>query len=560
MEFVADLLNAVIAGVRDAAAAWWPSVVVAAIVLALTRAGVGSRWRLRAPRSPVTAYVVIAVVALLAAAARTIIVGEPRPPWFLDDYGYLLISDTFLHGRITNPPHPMRAYFISPYILQTPHYTAMYAPLEPLLLAFGRLIAGAPVVGLWIASAAAACGIAWAAAAIVTLDVAFAAGLLCAIHPIVLYWADSMHGGALAAAGGALAIGGALRMPARRAVVAMAVGFVILANTRPYEGFVVACIAVALAIREWRAVAVAAGIACVLLSGTAVYDAAVTGNPFLMPYNAYNAQWLSAPNFIWQKPLPQHAYPNYEMAHTYDVFRRYYERSRHWRDFSVSVPERIADMAWAIPTCEIWWLNGLRAFAALPLLFAFRRRWKLWVALAVFVAAILQITWWPQMQYLAPAAALFAVLYAAGVARMLETGRALAAVTCAGVLFVIAGVAYAGSLDDQRPPSPRNAVVEALHARAGKQLVIADDRCLNVVFNGAAIDQEKIVFAHHVATGATGDAPLLAYYADREVWRLSCTPFALVLVRPALIPFHGTAERDLFYPWHFPGGLRQSSR
>jgi hypothetical protein len=556
VELVADLLNALIATLREAAAAWWPSVVVAAIVLLLTRAGFGSRWRLRAPRSPVSAYLIIAAAALLAAAARTILAGEPRPPWFLDDYGYVLISDTFLHGRLANPPHPMRAYFISPYILQTPHYTAMYAPLQPLLLALGRLIAGTPAVGLWIASAAAACGIAWASAAVVSFDVAFAAGLLCAIHPIALYWADSMHGGALAAAGGALAIGGALRMPARRAVVAMAVGFVILANTRPYEGLVIACIAAALAIREWRAVALAAGITCVLLGGTAVYDVAVTGNPFLMPYNAYNAQWLSAPNFIWQKPLPMRAYPNYEMAHTYDVFRRYYERSRNWRDFSVSVRGRIENMTWAIPTCGVGWLNGLRAFAALPLLFAWRRYWKLSIALAVFVLAILQITWWPQMQYLAPAAALFAVLYAAGVARMLETGRALAAVTCVAVLFVIAGLAYAASLDDHRPPSPRNTVIEALHARDGKQLVIADDRCLDVVFNGAAIDQEKIVFAHHVGD----DAPLLAYYVDREVWRLSCTPFALVRIRPALIPFHGAAERDPFYPWHFPGGLRQSSR
>src|SRR6202035_5824734 len=128
-------------------------------------------------------------------------------------------------------------------------------------------------------------------------------------------------------------------------------------------------------------------------------------------------------------------------------------------------------------------------------------------ATILFVAAMLQITWWPQTHYFAPGAALFALLYAVGVERMIDRGYGAFAYACVAVSFAIAIVGYAAAfLPQSRAKGPRMAVTEALDARPGGQLVIADATCFDVVFNSAEIDAAKIVWAH-AADG--GVEPLL---------------------------------------------------
>lgn len=264
------------------------------------------RWRSR------RAIFASAVFALLASLASFAILGPPvaHVP---DEFGYLLLADTFAHGRLANPqPRVPAAFEAPPHVLVYPHYASKYAPAQGAFLAVGERL-GNPAIGISLAVAflAACC---W-----------FLAGWLPPPWPLVLagvltlrlgvasYWGQSYWGGALAAAGAMLMLGALPRFRpkgrhavAREPWVPLALGVLVLANSRYLEGLV-AALPAAVAIVAFagrRALAKPQRLVlplALLVAGVAViggYNRAVTGDALVLPHQLYRT------TYGYDEPIP----------------------------------------------------------------------------------------------------------------------------------------------------------------------------------------------------------------------------------------------------------------
>ena len=285
-------------------------------------------------RGKVAAVTTVGLSGLILRLAILPWCGVPHP-FVPDDFSFLLASDTFSHGRLTNPTPAMWIHFESIHIDMLPTYMSMYFPTQGMVLAAGKLLFGNPWFGTLIMSALMCAAICWMLQAWMPPSWAFLGGMLAVIHlGLFSYWINTFHAaGSIAALGGALVLGGLPRFklrPVFRYALLMAVGIAIMFTTRPFESMLL-FIPVAVSLVRWYLVASNRPTPSSLLRSTAIplmvvvgaaawmgyYDYRVFGNPLTLPYSVNRSTYAIAPYFAWQKARPEPAYHHDEMRRFY---------------------------------------------------------------------------------------------------------------------------------------------------------------------------------------------------------------------------------------------------
>jgi len=488
---------------------------------------------------------VLAVIlsVLLTRAVLIPVLGIPAPRWE-DEFSYLLAADTFAHGRLTNPTHPMWQHFETLHEIQQPTYMSMYPPAQGMALAAGEKL-GDPWIGQLVVTALMCGAICWMLQAWLPPGWALLGGFLSVLRlGLLSYWMNGYWSASIVAFAGALVLGALPRIqrhPHTRDAILMALGLAILANSRPYEGFVLSLPVLAIMLwwlwknrqrsTAWLRVVMPV---VVILSLTAIatgyYYQRVTGSPFRMAYVINRRQYAIAPYFLWQKPNPE---PNYR----HEAMRRFY----HWEfglyQHDITPAGFLRTSAGKV---ALWWSFYLGPLLTVPL-FAFpcilrdrRMRFPL-IALAIFILGLaLEVFTFPH--YFAPATCLLYLVLMQCMRHLrlwrwkgrpvgLSLVRAIPVLAFAMITLRVAAAAAHAPIEPAWPRGnlPRARIEKCLSRRPAKSLVIVRQHPIQIdkewVYNDAHIDASKVVWARDM--GAQANQELIRYFRDRDVWILS---------------------------------------
>jgi hypothetical protein len=504
---------------------------------------------------PTLSFFLLASLCLGLRLALLPVVPVPQPH-IHDEFSNLLAADTFLSGRLSNPPHPMWRHFETHIVLQHPTYASYRPPGQGLWLALGQLIFRCPWAAILLASALMCAVLYWALSGWIPRFWAFLMGLIAVFNlGLFSYWTNSYWGGSLTAVGGSLVFGATGRI--LRAAEGgsrwtgtyglwFGLGLIPLMLTRPYEGsaLVFGC-AVVLAPALWgrrkdmtwiAAVTLPAVIiACALGGWILYYNYRVTGHSLQFPYIIGMNQYHVAGSFMWDTKLHPITYTNSDLE-------------RFFRETEAEQLKNIDTLNGKLSHLLQVLVVGMNFFARpillIPMLFyswkvlrSKRMRPALIIGAPLLAAIELAIWIWPH--YDAPALGLIYLLIAQTL-RFLWTlrlggarvGRFLGVALVATALVL----PFYPLIRNWQPTSwglfleasQRSEIKRQLENVPGNHLVlIRYPAYFNIhdewVYNAADIDHSRIVWARSLDKAS--DRRLLNYYSNRHVWTVDLSTF-----------------------------------
>jgi hypothetical protein len=504
------------------------------------------------------AVITVGLSALALRAAVLPILPVPYPA-LQDEFSYQLMADTFAHGRLANPTHPMWMHFESFGVIHRPTYCSMYYPAQGLFMALGQMLAKHTFWGVWLSAGLMCASLCWALQAWVSPIWAFVGGMLAVIRiGVFSYWANSYWGGAVAAIGGALVLGAFPRLkrshPVRNSM-AMGLGFALLANSRPYEGlFFSVPVLVLLAIwiiksrkQAFRSVFLTTVVPLGLLIGAVAiwmmfYFSRTTRNPFLSPYVVDMRTYFVEPVFPW---LPLRPVPHYN----HEILRRSY-LGFGVQQYAIVRMHPILSLVVKMLMLWFFFLGPLLTLFFLVLALAVSPGASikdigpklgplLWTSGTTLFAISLPVYINPH--YAAPATAAFYALMALSMQRIrrwrlrnsqqgLFVLRAIPTLAFALLALRIAIPVLHLPISNPAIPQtwasswfqllPRSEVERYLKSIPGQHLAIVHysqihDPRQGWVSNAADIDNSRIVWAHDMGQS---NKELISYFGKRDVW------------------------------------------
>lgn len=490
-------------------------------------------------RKPLLGAVLIFASSLLLFSIPSILSRSGIVPRIQDEFAYLLGGETFAEGRITNARHPLSRHFETFYVLTEPTYMSKYPPAQSVALAIGLVLFGSPSAGVWLSGAAACVAVYWMMLGVFSRRWALYGAVLGMTSYAVFLWNQTFFGGNVAFLGGALALGSTVRImrDVRWTHTAMlALGIAILANSRPYEGLILAAVLLA-ALGVWarttgnakhglgglvrRIVIPFAIVSAMNFAWIGYYNYRVTGDPLTMPYAAYTKKSETVPLFLFSSSHEARS-PNCLMEFQNRKYAKLYA--------AFLTPTGFANQQAGRLLLFFMILVGIGCVVPFVLGFVFLVRSHRFLLPAVVCAAVIgsTLTTFYHPHYIAHALPAILIITVYGVIFWRRWIRskfwrfAVYLIPFAQILTIIffVGKQFVAPVNAK---TPREQIEAQLTASPGRHLVVVDDECVYdswiFLYNDANIDASRIVWARRLL--GPEDSELRNYYSDRTQWRLS---------------------------------------